>query len=119
MEPVERQMVEGSHISQAFLEGLDGKVGFTKNGLRFWWPKFLMAGVNPRTILTKKDLQYAVRRVAARAFQETADEAKSELANRRFMSPVERAELQQLAASPEDQETATKNLFDVLENAKN
>jgi hypothetical protein len=57
--------------------------------------------------------------VAALAFQETADEAKIELRNRRFMSPIERAELQQLAASPEDQETATKNLFDVLENVKN
>lgn len=119
MDIVDQQKLEGSHISQAYLEDLDGRIRFTKNGVRFWYPKFSAAGVNPGLILTKKDLQYAVRRVAVLAFQETSDEAKAELMTRRFMSPVERAELNQLAAPPEDHGDATNYLLDVLKNIKN
>jgi hypothetical protein len=114
----EEQMLEGSCISQAFLEDLDGRIKFTKNGIRFWWPKILRTGIDPKTILTKKELQYAVRRVAALAFQETADEAEAELATRRFMSPVERAGLQVLTASPEEFEACVKRLLKVQKDAQ-
>ncbi len=53
MEIIDRQKLEGSHISQAFVEDLDGRVRFTKNGVRFWWPKFLKAGVNRCSIHRK------------------------------------------------------------------
>ncbi|MBU2836273.1 hypothetical protein HF673_10965 [Acidithiobacillus thiooxidans] len=96
---------------------LQGEEEVKKNGIRFWWPKILRTGIDPKTILTKKELQYAVRRVAALAFQETADEAEAELATRRFMSPVERAGLQVLTASPEEFEACVKRLLKVQKDA--
>lgn len=92
----------GVDITQAFLEASDGRIYFTKNGIRFWWPKFRHAGIEPKTIKTKSHLQYAVRRVAVVAFRETTEDAEAELRVKRFMSPAERAELKCVIATPEN-----------------
>lgn len=102
MDRTESRLAEGSDISQAFVEDGDGRVYFTANGIKFWWPKIRHAGVDPRTIKTKADLQYAVRRVAVTAFRETAEESERDLRKRGFMSPLDRTALKCLTASPEE-----------------
>ncbi|WP_215866172.1 hypothetical protein, partial [Acidithiobacillus thiooxidans] len=34
---------------------LQGEEEVKKNGIRFWWPKILRTGIDPKTILTKKE----------------------------------------------------------------
>lgn len=102
MELIVKMLADGSDIAQAYVETQDGRILFTGNGKKFWWPKFRHAGVDPRTIKTKADLQFAVRRVAVTAFRETADESEADLLTKRFMTPRERAALKCLTAAPED-----------------
>ncbi|AEK58764.1 hypothetical protein [Acidithiobacillus caldus] len=108
MDRTESRLAEGSDISQAFVEDGEGRVFFTANGIKFWWPKIRHAGVDPRTIKTKAELQYAVRRVAVTAFRETAEESEKDLLKRGFMSPMDRAALRCLTASPDEFEQAVK-----------
>lgn len=115
MEPVEEMLAEGSDITQAYIEAQDGRILFTGNGKKYWWPKFRHAGVDVRSIKTKSDLQYAVRRVAVAAFRETADEAEADLRTKRFMSPCDRAALKCLTASPEDLAAAV-NEYDKIKD---
>ena len=102
MELTEKMLAGGSDITQAYVEAQDGRILFTGNGKKFWWPKFRHAGVDVRSIKTKSDLQYAVRRVAVTAFRETADESEADLRTICFMSHRERAALKCLTAAPED-----------------
>lgn len=89
-------------IIQAYVDGPDGGVIFTLNGIKHWWPKFRYAGVDPKGIKTKPELQYAVRRVAVVAFRETGESARQELQKRKFMSRAHRCKLEMLAASPRE-----------------
>lgn len=115
MELTEKMLADGADITHAYVEDQDGRVLFTGNGMKFWWPKFRHAGVDPRGIKTKADLQYAVRRVAVAAFRETADEAEADLRTKRFMSPCDRAALKCLTASPEDLAAAV-NEYDKIKD---
>lgn len=107
---------EGSDITQAYLETQNGCVYFTQNGLRFWWPKFRHAGIDPRNIKTKEELQYAVRRVAVVAFRETAEASEQDLRSKRFMSPAERASLKCLIAGPNELAAAIKAYENVIKD---
>ncbi len=118
MDPAEVMLSEGSDITQAFIEAEDGRILFTGNGKKFWWPKFRYAGVDPRKIKTKTDLQYAVRRVAVIAFRETTDESEKDLRIKRFMSPCERAALKCLTAAPEELEAAVNEYEQVRNDTK-
>lgn len=118
MDPTEKMLSEGSDITQAYIEADDGRILFTGNGKKFWWPKFRYSGVDPRNIKTKVDLQYAVRRVAVTAFRETADESETDLRTKRFMSPSDRAALKCLTASPDDLAAAVNEYEKVINDTK-
>ncbi|MHB1641399.1 MAG: hypothetical protein ACYCS8_01905, partial [Acidithiobacillus sp.] len=118
MDTAEKMLSEGSDITQAYIEAEDGRILFTGNGKKFWWPKFRHAGVDPWNIKTKADLQYAVRRVAVTAFRETAEESETDLRTKRFMSPLDRAALKCLTASPDDLAAAVNDYDKVVTYTK-
>jgi hypothetical protein len=118
MDPAEKMLSEGNDITHAYIEAEDGRILFTGNGKKFWWPKFRHAGVDPRDIKTKADLQYAVRRVAVTAFRETAEESEADLRTKRFMTPCERAALKCLTAAPDDLAAAVDEYETIVTDSK-